>query len=272
MTSEFEAPVLLSVEEGVALITLNRPERQNAWTPAMTAHYAAALVSASRDPAVRVIVVTGAGDHFCPGGDGEAISDVAKSGAGLAVSNPEPPWLALSIGKPVIAAIRGVCFGYGLFQALCCDIRFAGEDAKFSTAYARRGLVAEMGMSWLLPRAIGSGRAADLLFSARLVRADEAERMGLVSRVVPAGEVLEAALSYARTMAAQTSSHSLRSMKLQLYTDMMSTFSEAFKRAETLLTQATASDDFKEGVKSWLEKRAPNFAPLPEDLARFDIC
>jgi len=257
-------------DDGVLLLTLNRPDRGNAWNGAMSCACFGALEDAARNPAVRAIVITGAGTAFCTGGDGEKLAEAAASG-GATSSTQLPFWTPLRIGKPIIAAINGACFGIGMQQALCADLRFASEDAKFATAYTRRGLVAEFGMSWLLPRLVGTGHAMDLLLSARLVRATEALTMGLVNRVVPADQLLDEALAYARQLASQCSPRAMQAVKRQHWQDLMSSFAVSYARSETLLAEAAASADFREGIASWQESRPPAFPPLAEDLAFIDF-
>lgn len=262
--------VIASVDGGVMTVTLNRPDRGNAWNGAVTAGYFGFLEQAARSPEVRAIIVTGAGKAFCVGGDGEKLETAASQG-GAASTAPSSYWLPLRIGKPIIAAINGACFGIGLQQALCCDLRFASDEAKFSTAYARRGLVAEFGMGWLLPRLVGTGHAMDLLLSARLVRAAEAEHMGLVNRVVPADDLLTEVTAYARELAEKCSPWSLHTIKRELYRDLASSdFLASYERSDALLAEAMAQPDFKEGIASWREDRAPAFPPLPKKLAFFD--
>jgi enoyl-CoA hydratase/carnithine racemase len=265
-----DATVLSDVRDGIMTVTLNRPDRGNAWNAAMTAGYFTLLEAAARSPEVRAIVVTGAGKAFCVGGDGEKL-EVAASSGNAQSSAQRAYWLPLRIGKPIIAAVNGACFGIGLQQALCCDVRFASDEAKFATAYARRGLVAEFGMSWLLPRLVGTGHAMDLLLSARLVRAQEAERMGLVNRIVPAGDLLAEATGYARQLAEQCSPRSMQAIKRQAHMDLMSSLFDSYRRSDEMLTEAFGQADFKEGVMSWRENRAPTFPPLPPELAFIDL-
>ncbi len=265
-----EAAVLSEVEAGIMTITLNRPDKGNAWNGPMARGYFDLLEKAAYAQDVRAIIVTGAGKAFCVGGDGEKLAAVAQTGD-IKSAADQPYWFPLSIGKPIIAAINGACFGIGLQQALVSDIRFASEDAKFSTAYARRGLVAEMGMSWLLPRLIGTGHATDLLLSARLVRAAEAERMGLVNRVVPAPDLLNEARAYARQLVEHCSPFSMRTIKKQGFEDLTRPFLESFDLSKSMLDEAFAAPDFKEGMASWQEGRAPSFPPLPDDLALIDL-
>jgi len=268
--TDTEPAVLSVVADGIMTITLNRPDKGNAWNGPMARGYFDLLEAAARSDLVRAIIVTGAGKAFCVGGDGEKLADVAQTGD-IKSAADQPYWLPLSIGKPIIAAINGACFGIGLQQALVSDIRFASEDAKFSTAYARRGLVAEMGMSWLLPRLIGTGHATDLLLSARLVRAAEAERMGLVNRVVPADDLLLEVRAYARQLVDLCSPFSMRTVKQQGFADLTRPFLESFDLSKAMLDDAFAAPDFKEGMASWQEGRPPNFPPLPDDLAYIDL-
>jgi len=268
--TEQESAVLSEVEGGIMTITLNRPDKGNAWNGPMARGYFNLLQQAAYSDDVRVIIVTGAGRAFCVGGDGEKLQDVAETGD-IKSSAQQPYWFPLSIGKPIITAINGACFGIGLQQILVSDIRFASDDAKFSTAYARRGLIAEMGMSWLLPRLVGTGHAADLLLSARLVRAAEAERMGLVNRVVPAADLLREAGSYAQSLVEHCSPFSMRTIKQQGFQDLNRPFLERFAQSELMLDQAFLAPDFKEGIASWRQGRPPNFPPLPDDLAIIDI-
>ncbi len=263
--------VLVTIEQGVASVVLNRPHRQNAWTGPLGRAYFAALLALAQDERVRVVVVSGAAGSFCTGADGQVLADIAQDGGVESTPDRQPYWLPLSIGKPIIGAISGPAFGVGLQQALCLDFRFAGTDAKLSTAYVRRGLVAEMGMSWLLPRIVGTGHAAELLLSGRVVRADEAQRIGLVNRVFPAETVLDETLAFARTMAATCSPRAMREIKGQLYRDLMSTLRPAYDRAEELLPRAFTWPDFAEGVQSWKDQRAAAFPALPAEFARLEI-
>lgn len=262
--------VLAEVAEGIMTITLNRPEHGNAWNGQMARGYFALLDKAARSAEVRAIIVTGAGKAFCVGGDGEKLAVVADTGD-IKSAAAQPYWFPLSIGKPIIAAINGACFGIGLQQALVSDIRFASEDAKFSTAYARRGLVAEMGMSWLLPRLVGTGHAMDLLISARLVRAAEAERLGLVNRVFPADDLLVEARSYAAELVANCSPFSMRAIKQQSFADLAQPFLKSFNRSVALLNAAFIEPDFKMSMASWQEGRLPGFPALSAERALIDL-
>ena len=256
--------VQMSVEQGVALITLNRPERLNAWTAEMERVYFGLLDECACSPEVRAIVVTGAGRGFCAGAD---MNDLQALGSGTLPDGAQaaeriPQTATLAIEKPVIAAINGPCAGIGLVQALMCDVRFAAEGAKLTTAFARRGLVAEHGISWILPRLVGPARALDLLLSGRVVLAQEALELGLVNRVLAPEELLEGALAYARDIAANCSPASMAAMKRQVYGDLERDLADALEDADRLMLASFAAPDFAEGVASFVERRAPDFPAL----------
>lgn len=256
--------VLKDVQDGVAVLTLNRPDRLNAWTQELEREYFAALGECSDSQDVRVIVVTGAGRGFCAGADmqelqtlGEdGVSEDQRNGARIAQSYP------LTVPKPIVAAINGPCAGIGLVQALMCDIRFAAEDAKLTTAFARRGLVAEHGISWVLPRLVGPARALDLLLSGRVVLGREAAAMGLVNAAMARETVLEQTLAYARDLAVNCSPASMATMKRQVYSALQQALPDALDEADRLMLQSFDAPDFAEGVTSFLERREPRFAPL----------
>jgi enoyl-CoA hydratase/carnithine racemase len=253
-----------SVDDGVMLLTLNRPDRLNAWTAEMQRDYFDLLDEGAGRDDVRAIVVTGEGRGFCAGADMEALQEIGAGGLeeAAAAQDSRPQTFALDVPKPVIAAINGPCAGIGLVQALMCDVRFAAADAKITTAFARRGLVAEHGMSWLLPRLVGHAHALDLLLSARVVLGDEAERLGLVNRALPAERLLEEALAYARDLAANCAPSSMAAMKRQVYGDLERGLEDALGRANELMAASLAAPDFVEGVSSFVERRPPEFASL----------
>jgi enoyl-CoA hydratase/carnithine racemase len=256
--------VQMQVEDGVALLTLNRPERLNAWTTEMEHVYFALLEQCGADEQVRAIVVTGTGRGFCAGADMQQLQEL---GDGTLIESAEtverrPQSLPLSIPKPIIAAINGACAGIGLVQALMCDMRFAAEGAKLTTAFARRGLIAEHGISWILPRLVGPARALDLLLSGRVVFAEEAQALGLVNRVYAPDRLLEAALEYAGELAAHCSPASMAAMKRQVYADLERTLPDALAEADRLMLASFTAPDFVEGVASFVERRDPRFATL----------
>jgi enoyl-CoA hydratase/carnithine racemase len=252
------------VSEGVALLTLNRPDRLNAWTGEMEQTYFGMLEECAASSEVRVIVVTGAGRGFCAGADMQELQAIGNGGPSAEEIAREryPQSLPLSIPKPIIAAINGACAGIGLVQALMCDIRFAAEGAKITTAFARRGLVAEHGISWILPRLVGPSRALDLLLSGRVVLADEALALGLVNRLLAPERLLEATLDYARELAVNCSPASMATMKRQVYGDLELGLIEATTAADRLMLESFTAPDFVEGVTSFLERRDPRFAGL----------
>ena len=182
-----------------------------------------------------------------------------------------PYWFPLQVGKPVIGAINGAAVGIGMQIALFTDVRIASDQARFSTIFARLGLVAEMGLSWMLPRLVGAARAADMLFTGRMVGADEALAMGMVNQVVPADRLMDEARAYAAKLVATSAPWSMRTMKAQLYADLDSTVFEAYERAVSLADAAVVRDDFKGGLKALIEKRAPVFDPLDPSLAYIDM-
>jgi enoyl-CoA hydratase/carnithine racemase len=256
--------VCKSVEDGVAVITLNRPERLNAWTIEMERLYFDALQECDDSAEVRVIVLTGAGRGFCAGADMQDLQAIGDGSIDTSLLEHErrPQTFPLSIEKPIIAAINGACAGLGLVQALMCDLRFAAEGTKLTTAFARRGLVAEHGISWLLPRLIGPARALDLLLSARVVLAEEAHVMGLVNRVIGPELLLEQTLEYARELALSCSPASMATIKRQVYADLEVGLHDALSRADDLMLASFAATDFQEGVTSFLQRRDPRFAAI----------
>ncbi|WP_068274023.1 enoyl-CoA hydratase [Aldersonia kunmingensis] len=252
---------------GVAVLTLNRPERRNAWGPDIARPFYAAVDSADADPGVRVLLVTGAGQGFCAGADMGSAASVGSldqsDGVDVAdIVGGRNPHSLTTLRKPVIAAINGACAGFGLTLAAMCDVRFAAAGAKFATAFPRRGLIAEHGISWILPRLVGWTAAMDLLLSGRTFRAEEAAELGFVNRVVPAEQLLAEALSYAEDIALQCSPASVAVIKRQAYTDVEGDVVAATARAETLMNESLTKPDVIEGITAFFEKRPPNFPPL----------
>jgi enoyl-CoA hydratase/carnithine racemase len=267
-----EAPVILSelTDDGVLVLTLNRPERHNAWTLEMELLYNESFDRAGSDPGVRAVVLTGAGRSFCPGMD-MSVLDAASSGAKPYPTDRLPPRTRpLGCPKPVIAAVNGNCAGIGFNQALMCDVRFAVPGAKFAAAFSRRGLVAEDGVAWVLPRVVGYGRASDLLLSSRPVTGTEALDMGLVNRLVEPDELLAAALEYAGELARQCSPYAMSLIKRQLQDDQARGFPEGNQAARALLAEARKAPDYREGVRSFIERRPPQFTGLGDAERRAD--
>lgn len=255
------------IEPGIALITLNRPERLNAWTGRMGVEYFDAIDTAVADAKVRVIVVTGAGKGYCAGADMGTLQGIPseKTSDGKDDSNILEGRMQdeiTRISKPVIAAVNGAAAGLGLVQALMCDMRFAADTAKFTCAFSKRGLIAEYGISWVLPRLVGQANALDLLMSSRVVMADEAQQMGMVNKVVPADQLMDVVMAYATDLAMNVSPSSMSVMKRQVYGDYDKDVATASLDALTLMGQSFARPDFKEGVVSYLQKRQAEFPPV----------
>ena len=256
--------VLYRLSGTVAVLTLNRPERKNAWTIPLQRRYLGLLADCDRDPAVRAIVITGSGSAFCPGADTAELTVYTQTGD----FNPEmglieqPDYFPLLVGKPMIAAINGACAGIGLMQTLMCDVRIAVTGARMTTAFARRGLPALHGSAWLLPRLIGLSRATELLLSGRTFTTDEAAELGLIHRIVPVGAALDAALEYAEDLASNCSPASIRTMKAQLRAAAEQDVVTSITAGLELERAALASADFAEGVRSFIERRPPSF-PAP---------
>lgn len=264
--------ILYDVDAGVATITFNRPDKLNAWTHVMEAEIHDALTAASGDDAVRVVVLTGAGRGYCAGADMALLSGSAGDGGRPdPVIGPIPGGLDLpkdfarrhtyypTVPKPLIAAINGPCAGIGLVHALYADIRFAAESAVFTTAFSRRGLIAEHGISWMLPRLVGVANAMDLLLSARKVDAREAREIGLVNQVFADDVFLAEVQAYARELANAVSPRSMRVMKAQIYNALLQTLDDAVEVADREMTASFETEDFREGVRHFIEKRAPAF-------------
>ena len=249
--------VLCERRDGVALLTLNRPDRLNAWVPDMQRQYFDLLEECGRDPEVRVVVVTGAGRGFCAGADMQRLQGITEGEREEPDTRPQT--LPLTIPKPVIAAINGPAAGLGLVMALMCDLRFAAAGAKLTTAFVRRGLVAEHGSSWILPRLIGPARALDLLLSGRVVLAEEALGLGLVNAVHPADDLLERTLEYARELATWSSPAAMADMKRQVYEHLEKGSVEALAESNALMLASFGRPDFAEGVASFVEGRGPRF-------------
>lgn len=267
--------ILYTVDDPVAVITMHRPDRLNAFTNRMLAEIRHAVAAAEADERVVGIVLTGAGRGFCAGMDLAALDAISAAGS---MQDDNPPELAASPGdpamgsdfdgkfsyflavrKPVIAAVNGPCAGLGFCFALLCDMRFVDTQAKFSSAFAGRGLVAEHGASWLLPRLVGTGRALDLLWSARRFDGVEAERLGIAERLCEPGTSLSAACDYVRELARTVSPASLMVMKQQVYRHLMTSYGPAMRETDRLMHESLERPDFREGVRSFIEQRPPRF-------------
>jgi enoyl-CoA hydratase/carnithine racemase len=277
-----ENEVLYTIKDRVATVMLNRPERMNATNHTLPYSVSKAMLLAANDPGVRVIVITGAGRAFCAGADRQRLQ-AGRDGAERVAYPPDDPefFKAISsrkgpdlgrefmdvrrysyfmrIGKPVIAGLNGAVAGGGMIPALCADIRLAADNMFFTTSFAQRGLIAEHGLSWLLPRLVGPSRALELLMTARRLPAQEAFEMGLVNKVFPQATFRDDVQAYAQHIADNQSPRSLGVMKAQVWKAMAQTFAEALGVADTELELSVKTADYVEGVTHFLEKRKANF-------------
>lgn len=267
--------ILETQQDGVLTLTLNRPERLNAWTPVMQAELETAIRAAGDKADVRCIVITGAGRGFCAGADMNHLQDIqgdtdaGTKSATAGVERPAPTGLEkiyhgrfgylYTCPKPIIAAINGPCAGIGLIFALFTDLRFTTDDAKFTTAFAQRGLVAEHGIGWLLPRLVGEANALDLLFTARVFKGNEAADLGLVNKSLPAAELMPHVQELAAFLATQVSPRSVAVMKRQVRAAYFQSYTESLAEADAEMAASFTTFDFREGVASFVERRAPAF-------------
>lgn len=260
--------LLVEERDRVALITLNRPERLNAISGGMLSALSKTMTEANRDPDVRCIVLTGAGRGFCAGLD---LQDVGAGGIG---SNSEqqgrnrpnqlfdlrdsPINVIWNMDTPIVCAVNGAAAGYGMDLTLLADIRLASENAKFAAVQAKRNVVPESGGTWLLPRLIGWGKAAELYYRGRVVDAQEAASIGLVNEVVPQDSLVDTAMQWA-TEIADNAPMAVQTTKRMMRMGMEESYDTAVDHLMVHLKGLFASEDFKEGVSAFLEKRKPNF-------------
>lgn len=272
--------IVYTVDDPVATITLDRPEAMNAWTGAMDHEIRDALGCAAADRRVVGIIITGAGRAFCAGADMNLLSSLssgdgsgASGGDGLVETSSSTRdgdfdgrfGYLMTIDKPIIAAINGAVAGMAYPFALCCDLRVGTRDSLFVTAFAQRGLIAEWGLAWLLPRLVGPAVALDLLMSSRRVNGEEAYRMGLLNHLVEPDDLLGWCRRYVEQLAANCSPASMAIMKRQVYADFHRGFGAAESDAERLMLDSFRRPDFREGVASFVGKRPPQFDRLPAE-------
>lgn len=262
--------ITYEVDDGVAIICFNRPDKMNALTRVMERELRDGFDAANADDAVRAIVLTGQGRAFCAGMDMEELEvlppdDIrAQEWMRPFDMNRRADYQGRyayfpAVRKPIIAAINGAAAGLGFVFAAYSDFRFAASTAVFATAFAKRGLIAEHGIAWILPRVVGHANAMDLLMSSRKIDAAEARSMGFLNRVLPPEELMPAALAWARELATTVSPRSVRVMKRQLWEAPFQGLSEALILANDEMFQSIQSEDFTEGVAHFVERRAPRF-------------
>ena len=267
--------------DGVATVRLNRPGRGNSWTGRMNAEYRWIMSRVDNEPTARVIVVTGAGKQFCVGADFKALdhyaeteedyvtslrpNEFAKPGYGVRAEYDHDIAWHWGLKKPVIAAINGACAGIAVAIAGFCDFRYAVAGAKITTAAAKLGLPAEYGLSWLLPRIVGLTHATDMLFTGRIVLAEEAYRMGFLNDVFGQDEFEARIAAIAKSMAVGLSPMAAAMTKRQVYAELMSDdVGAAVEESKRLIGLLMKEPDFKEGARAMQERRPPRFADLPD--------
>ena len=277
MTVSYEE-ILYQIEGPVATLTINRPETLNALTSRTQAEIRHALGVSESHSGVIGTVLTGAGKGFCSGVDMTALSTMSTAGKRIGESfehlqcdpgNPEgdvdfksTPAYFLGLRKPLIAAVNGACAGLGFSYATFCDLRFVASNARFVTSFSRRGLIAEHGTCWMLPRLVGPSNALDLFWSSRKLGAEEAFRMGYANRLCAEGDSVKSAQNYLKELEGTAAPMSIMMMKKQVYRHMSQDLAMAMKETTTWMDESLARDDFKEGVASFVEKRSPNFQPV----------
>ena len=273
--------IIYEVEDGVAVITMNRPETLNALTDRTQAEIRHALDQSERNADVVGTVLTGAGRGFCSGVDMNALGAMSEAGRRLGAAhedlaadpgNPDkdPNFeigaaYFLGLRKPLIAAINGACAGLGFSYAVFCDLRFVDRNARFATAFSQRGLIAEHGVSWMLPHLIGPANSLDILWTGRRFDGEEAGRIGLANRVSEPGECVKDACAYLREIRDVAAPNSLMMMKRQIYRHLNAELRRAMEESNVWMDESLARGDFKEGVASFVERRPPKFAPLDID-------
>ncbi len=264
MTSTSTTSQLVVTHDGpVMVITFARADVMNAMTAEMAAGYAAALRAADADPEVCAVVVTGAGRAFCAGADLAVISQGPAAIREFVPTRNDLPTVAFRIRKPVICAVNGAVAGVGMAYMMASDIRFVAAEAKISTSFARLGLVAEYGLSWILPRVIGAGWTLDLLLTARTITGEEAGRIGLAQYVSPSESVLADALAYAHSVATTSAPASMAAAKKQVYADLDDSHDDALVHTLAMMDHSFDSPDVADALDAYPSRRAPVFQPLP---------
>jgi enoyl-CoA hydratase/carnithine racemase len=265
--------IAYEVDQGVALVTLNRPDRHNAWSGPMSVEYRWALHHAHADQSVRVVVLTGAGASFCVGADRSVLQTIGAANGTYTKEHAQlPPYpedslagfrhnqsAPLTISKPVIAAINGACAGAGFVIATYADIRWIADQAKVSTSFAALGLPAEYGIGWMLSRLLGPARALELLYDPQPRSAEDMWQLGFAQRALAADDLLPEVLAYARKLARHSSGDSLRMMKRAVFTDAVGDFETAYKASVSDMNAALAGADFQLGMAASKAGERPEF-------------
>ena len=268
-STEFEVD-----EEGIATIWLSRPKRMNAWTGRMHTEYRYLLSRAEQDQGIRGIVVTGRGKGFCVGGDSDALTGHIKKGGYDSGTSDEIEWPGYGVSddfdalfayhyglsKPIVAAINGPVAGVGLALACFVDIRFAAPGIKLTTAHGKLNLPAEYGLSWVLPRLVGLGRANDLLLTSRVFYSEEALTMGLVNQMFDSVNIVQQARGYLHEMVRAVSPNSIKQTRWQIYKDLHRDAASSVEDSEKLLKEMMKEQDYQEGVQAFLDKRNPKWS------------
>ena len=256
--------LLYEIRDGIATITLNRPDRLNAFTLEMIDLWVEALQDARENDAVRVVVVTGAGRAFCSGGD---VGNMASGSREAMTGLQHKQWLEVvhrvpltleTLDKPVIAALNGAAAGAGLDMALMCDLRFAAEGARFSEAYVKVGLIPGDGGTYFLPRLVGPARALELLWTGDFVDAREAERIGLVNRVVPPDQLMPTTYEFAGRLASGPTV-AIRTIKRAVYQGLRTDLRAHLDLISSHMAFIRQTEDHREGARAFVEKRPPQF-------------
>lgn len=256
--------LLYDVKDGVAVLTLNRPERLNALGDTLREDLQDAVTRASEDPEVRVMILTGAGRGFCSGGDVKAMNERRESGGGRPVMDKVAPGRDLTVQalrdapKPVLAAVNGAAAGAGMNVALCCDIRLASTAAKFSQAFVRRGLHPDWGGTYFLPRIVGTAKACELIFTGEVIDAQEALRLGIVSSVHAPEDLMPATFALARRIA-DGPPIAIRLAKRAIYHNLEADLRQSLEFETYAQNICQETEDAAEGIRAFVEKRSPSF-------------